>query len=920
MMRSRFLVGGALAALLTLAAARPASAQGTLEGTVTAAGTGAALAGAQVSLPGLTLGGTTNPSGAYQVSGIPAGTHTVEIRLIGYGTEVREITVSSGQTVRLDVTLAETALVLEGLVAVGSRARPRAVTQSPVPVDAISANEFVNQGETDLSNLLRTVAPSYNVNMQPISDAATISRPANLRNLAPDHTLVLVNGKRRHRGAIITWLGNGVADGAQGPDIAVIPAIALRQVEILRDGASAQYGSDAIAGVMNFLLRDDRSGGALEFRTGSYPLAGGDGETYTLSGNIGLPLGESGFANLSGEFGSTRPTDRSVQRNDALLLTAAGNSSVRNPAQIWGSPEINNDLKLWGNFGAFMGDNAQFYGHGNYASKKVTGGFYFRNPNTRGAVFSIDGGSTLLIGDMLDAADNVLDGSAGCPVVPITGGVPDPVALGQVFDDPNCFSFQEMFPGGFTPQFGGDMVDASAVAGLKGQAGRMNWDFSAGYGMNEVDFFISNTVNASLGPATPTTFDPGLYRQTDFNVNADLSFAASDMVNVAGGGEWRRERFEIGIGQTESWQIGPLAPQGFSSASNGFPGFGPIAAGGWDRANYAVYADVELRDPEAGRWTVAGAGRFEDFEDFGTTFNYKIAARAGLSESLALRGSVSTGFRAPTPGQQNAFNVSTEYDFEIMDLVNRGTIPSTSAVAATREGKALDPETSLNIAVGAVLERGAFNFTADYFNISVSDRLTLTQDYTLSQSEVDRLISEGITSAGNLRDFRFFTNDFDTRTQGVDLVATYEPPSLDGTVFTFLYNHTTTDVTKHNDATLNATRIKELQETLPRNRWNVQANHASGAWRLLGRASYFGDWYDSEDGETYAGAPTFDAEVSYALSESATFTAGGQNVFNRVPRENPGAASGVGNRYSQFTPWGFNGAFVYARVNYRWNW
>jgi iron complex outermembrane receptor protein len=350
------------------------------------------------------------------------------------------------------------------IVVTGTRAQPRSVVESMVPIDVISSEDFSNQGETDVSTLLRTLAPSFNVNMQPISDAATVVRPANLRNLAPDHTLVLLNGKRRHRAAVIYWLGNGVADGAQGPDISAIPAIALRQVEVLRDGASAQYGSDAIAGVMNFMLKDASQGGSIEIKSGAY--GAGDGDTLSVAGNVGMPLGESGFLNLSAEVGSSDPTDRSIQRTDAAALIAAGNTDVRNPAQIWGSPEIEDDVKLWANYGYLLDSGQQFYGHANYVSKTVTGGFFFRNPNTRGAVFSGDGGETLLIGDLLDAQDGVLDGSAGCPTVTITDNVPDPTALAAVLADPNCFSFQELFPGGFTPNFGGDVQDTSVVAGL----------------------------------------------------------------------------------------------------------------------------------------------------------------------------------------------------------------------------------------------------------------------------------------------------------------------------------------------------------------------------------------------------------------------------------------------------------------------
>jgi iron complex outermembrane receptor protein len=781
------------------------------------------------------------------------------------------------------------------IVVTGTRAQPRSVVESMVPIDVL--------------------APSFNVNMQPISDAATVVRPANLRNLAPDHTLVLLNGKRRHRAAVIYWLGNGVADGAQGPDISAIPAIALRQVEVLRDGASAQYGSDAIAGVMNFMLKDASQGGSIEIKSGAY--GAGDGDTLSVAGNVGMPLGESGFLNLSAEVGSSDPTDRSIQRTDAAALIAAGNTDVRNPAQIWGSPEIEDDVKLWANYGYLLDSGQQFYGHANYVSKTVTGGFFFRNPNTRGAVFSGDGGETLLIGDLLDAQDGVLDGSAGCPTVTITDNVPDPTALAAVLADPNCFSFQELFPGGFTPNFGGDVQDTSVVAGLRGQTGGgIAWDASVSTGSNEVDFFIVNTVNASLGPDTPTEFDPGLYKQDELNINFDVSKQVNAQTNVAAGVEWREEEFEIGIGQIESFQIGPLAAQGFSSASNGFPGFSDIAAGSWSRSNWALYGDVE-RNSGDGKWTYGVALRFEDYEDFGTTTNGKLSGRYRVNDSFQLRGSASTGFRAPTPGQSNAFNVSTEFDFDLGDLVNNGTIPSSSRVAQLRGGEPLTAEESVNIAVGGVYESGPFTLTVDLFNIDLSDRLAVTQNFQLTQEEVDDLVAEGITSAGNLRNFRFFTNDFDTETQGIDVVATYTPESLGGnTTFSLLFNNTQTDVTKFNPDTLDDTRIRELQEALPETRWNLSATQRmDNGLRFLGRLSYYDGWFDSEDAASYGGEYIFDLEVAYELNDSTTFVLGGQNAFDTFPGENSGARD-VGNRYSQYTPFGFNGAFYYARLRY----
>ena len=894
----------------------PATAQGTLEGTVRSVATGAPLPGAQARIPPLDLAALADPGGHYEITDIPAGTHTVEISLLGHTSETREVAIADGRSVHLDVELHESAIALEGLVALGSRARPRTATRSAVPIDAITGRDFVEQGDTDLNDLLRTVIPSYNVNPQAVGDAARIIRPASLRGLAPDHTLVLVNGKRRHRASIIMWIGGGFADGAQGPDISAIPAIAVRQVEILRDGASAQYGSDAIAGVMNLTLKDARSGGSFEVRTGTYRE--GDGESYTLSGNIGLPLGRHGFANLSAEYGASNPTSRSIQRADAAALIAAGNTDVRDPAQIWGAPTVDNDLKLWGNFGRFFGDGLQLYGHANYASETVTGGFFYRNPNTRAGVYSIDGGQTLLVGDALDARDGVLDGSAGCPVVTIADHVPDPVALAQVLGDPGCFTFQEMFPGGFTPQFGGDARDASVVAGLRGHThGGLQWDVSGGFGRHAVDFFIENTVNASLGPESPDSFDPGVYAQQELSANVDLNYTVSDMVNLAGGAEFRDEHFEIGIGETASWEIGPFAAQGFSSGSNGFPGFSDIAAGGWHRTNYAAYGDLEARARDD-RWTLGTAVRAERFEDFGTTANWKVAARYELADALAVRGSASTGFRAPTPGQQNAFNVSTQFDRELRELVNNGTIPSTSPVAAFKGGEPLDAEKSVNASVGMVVDAGAFSLSADYFRVAVSDRLALSRVFALTEAEAEQLISEGITSAKNLANFRFFTNEFDTRTQGVDVVASFVPAGSEGDAeLSLAFNHTRTRVTDYNPDVLNETRIEQLEDALPGTRWTAAARRGWGGVSVLGRLSYYAGWFDSRDDRSYPGEYLVDLEASYAVSESARLTFGAHNALNRYPEENP-EATRAGNRYSPGTPFGASGGFYYVKARIGW--
>ena len=814
---------------------------GAIAGTVTDT-TGLVLPGVTVEAAAETGGpmavAATDGAGAFTFTELPAGRYDVTFTLPGFRPEARRgVAVGAGATVTLDAAL--WVQLEEQVVVVGSRAQPRSVTASPVPIDAIPFRDVASQGAASLDYRLRTLVPSFNVATHPISGAASLVRPASLRNLAHDHTLVLVDGKRRHRSAILVWFG-GVTDGTQGPDLSPIPSIALRQVEVLRDGASAQYGSDAIAGVMNFLLKDDRAGGSLELNTGTYRA--GDGDAYNAAGNVGLPLGDTGFANLSFEYGNAGPTDRSVQRADAAALVAAGNTAVADPAQPWGDPTAEDDLKLFGNFGHLFSNGLQAYGHANYANRTSTQGFYYRNPNTRANIFSLDGGRTLLVGDVLDAQDGVRDGSAGCPTVTITGDRPDPAALARVMADPNCFTHQEIAPGGFTPSFSGVITDVSAVAGLRRTAANgLTWDVSAGYGAHEADFFLSNTVNASLGPDTPRDFDPGLYRQAEVNLNLDVSYAATEMVHLAGGAEWRDERFTIRAGEPLSWQVGPYAAQGFVSGSNGFAGFPDYTAGTWTRANAALYGDVELRQPDD-RWTLGGALRVERFDVFGATANGKLSARYRLGGAVSARGGVSTGFRAPTPGQQNTFNVQSTINPETLDLVDSATVPSTFRAAGLRGGRPLGPETSVNATAGLVVDTGPFTLTADYFQVDVSNRLALSQNFTLAADERALLLSEGITSARTLAFFRFFINDFSTRTRGLDVVSTWTPPRLGGdTVFSFAMNRTDTDVTEESDL-LGPGDVRALERGVPETRWNVAVNQRVARVGLLGRLHYYGSW------------------------------------------------------------------------------
>lgn len=876
-------------------------------------------------------------------------------------------------------SFAQSEQVIEEIITIGTRRQARSAADTIAPVDVISANDLKDQAGTDISDLIRTVVPSYQVNTQPISDAATIVRPANLRGLSPDNTLVLLNGKRRHRAAVISFLGGGISDGAHGADIGVFPTIGLKQVEVLRDGASSQYGADAIAGVMNFTLRDDAEGGSIEVKWGS--TYEGDGDNMRIGLNQGFALGEDGFLNISAEFAESDGTFRSVQRDDAAALIAAGNTAVANvavntqtaeSAQYWGTPEVNDDIKFFVNSAFKITENVEGYAFGNYAERNVEGGFFYRNPTNRGGVFagpevdpntgflgSLNPVPSVLVGDL--SGDTVGDCPSGIPLTAGGGLLPDPTILAQVAADPNCFSFVELFPGGFTPRFGGDLEDTSLVVGFRGElANGLAYDVSYGYGQNEVGFTIRNTVNASLGPNTPTSFNPGVYTQTDTNFNIDLNYSlpvegfASDL-NIAGGFEYREEEFDIQQGDAASFAIGPLAAstsafpngQGFSSSSNGFGGFTQSTNDTQD--NIALYIDLEADVTDA--LTLQAAVRYEDFNTFGDTTNFKVGGLFRATDTTVFRATYSTGFHAPTTGQANVTNVTTQAVGGI--LVDQGTLPLNSAAGQFVNNElggrfTLGPEDATNISIGAGFEIGSVSLTVDYFNIEVDDRIAITdqQDFRgllagvaarsgvglvqLSDDASTSQILNALNAAGvinaadfagseDLVSFGFFANDFDTKTQGVDIVASTPIELGSGsTTLSLALNYTDTEVTRRGN--LSTTRLRQLEENLPNWKGNMSIRHTTDKWRALARVNYHSDYFEAHlDDATLpieaSSEFTVDLEYGYNVSDKIEVVVGAANVFDSFPDENP--FSGVaGSRYPATAPFGFQGGQYYVRAKY----
>ncbi|MDB9947272.1 TonB-dependent receptor [Gammaproteobacteria bacterium] len=802
---------------------------------------------------------------------------------------------------------------VEEVVSIGTRGKPRSVSSSPVPVDVLSAEDISKTGTDDLLMQLQGSIPSLNVHLQPISDAASMIRPANLRGLSADSTLITTNGKRRHHASVIAFQGGGVNDGSQGADISVIPAIALKRVEVLRDGASAQYGSDAIAGVINFVLDDISEGGSLSYKMGEYTE--GDGATTTIAGKYGMPLGQDGFVTTSFQIRQADDTSRSLQRPDAAALIAAGNTAVASPAQIWGAPKIDDDVTFFMNAGVTNSDGSESYMFGNYSERDVDGGFYYRNPDGRSGVFTI--------GDYR-AVGNV-DGT--CAYGTGASGQVDPsnyVTRDAIMADPSCFLMNEIAPGGYTPRFVGTITDTSFTTGRRGEItdgflSGYSFDVSGSVGRNEADFGLNNTVNPSMGPDTPRNFITGSYIELEKTFNFDLQ-KQFDSVSVAYGAEWREETFEVISGEEASWKAGKYALQGFNVGSHGFAGFSPDSQGSFTRRSYGLYADIENQVSD--ELLLGGAFRYEDYSSFGDTNDFKLKAMYEVNDNVSLRASTSTGFRAPTQGQVNVVNTQTT----LVDgqLTQAQTLPGFKLGAGQ-----LKPEEATNTSFGIVYNEGALSLTADFFAIELEDRVALTSNAAPTAAQVTAMGVAGIPNPELIGQVNYFTNDFDTETTGYDIVAAYSTVLMGAdSNISAAWNHTETEVT-NSGAVTGASKVKRLEEGLPEDRMTLTlAQTWSDKVSTFVRANMYGEYYAVHAdwfGTTSDAEWTVDASVNYQLTDNFNVTAGVQNLFDTEALKIDGSAGAkgegvpgnvLGGIYYETSPYGIEGAFWYVSAGY----
>ncbi|WP_448553282.1 TonB-dependent receptor plug domain-containing protein [Thalassotalea montiporae] len=833
-------------------------------------------------------------------------------------------TAASAGSVATNVAFAETAneQEIEKISIIGSRRLGRSIEDSPVPIDILDADTLAGTGLTETNQLLNTLLPSFNFPQPSLTDGTDHVRPAQLRGLAPDHTLVLINGKRRHTSALLN-LGGSAGRGSSAVDLNAIPVNAIERIEVLRDGAAAQYGSDAIAGVINIVLKNASSGGEVSVTYGGNVTemegvpnlegvsvgedgnlafeTGGDrdvtdGQTLTLRANSGFALGQDGFVNVSLEYRDRNTANRAdFDPRENYERQADGSLDPRELTinrynHTFGNGEAE-DIALFVNAGYYLDEDTELYAFGSYSGREgESGGFYRRAKDGR--------------------------------------------------------NVQAIYPDGFAPRITSKINDYSLAAGVKGYLlEEWNYDVSAVYGRDQFQFGVENSLNTSFGVQSPTDFDAGSLIYDQLTLNADFSRVFDSALfenglNVAFGVEYRHESYEIEAGEAASYQRGEFGRGGavrtsdddaFGAAgSQVFVGFSPASAGDNSRHNVSAYIDLETDVTEF--WNMTVAARYEDYSDFGSTLNGKIANRFSLTEELALRLSASTGFRAPSLQQQFFTNIQTTFVDSVP--VETGTFAPGSDVAKALGSPGLDAEESVSIAGGITWTPVAeFSLSIDAYRIDIDDRIVLSNN--LSGPGIESLLAgTGATRA------RFFLNAIDSRTEGVDVVATY---SLDLNTYGNVllnagYNYNDNEVTNiieppaalqgagvDQGNLFSGTEILRFEVGSPKSKLNLSATWNFDDVRATLRTTRYGETQDPSinpaRNEVIPTEWVTDIDVAYQLTDGLSLSVGANNVFDQYPDASRNLIDDVTTftrifAYSPFAPYGFAGRFVYGKVSY----
>lgn len=909
---------------------------------------GEPLIGASVVVKGTTTGAITDIDGRYSID-VPANATKLIFSFVGYSP--REVTI--GKSTAIDVIL-EDGLSLDNLVVIGSRNATRTKLETPVPVDVIPVSAIINEvGQVDLNQILTYVAPSFQSSRQSISDGTDHVDPAQMRGLGPDQVLVLVNGKRRHQSSLVNVNGT-VNRGTVGTDLNAIPASSIERVEILRDGAAAQYGSDAIAGVINIVLKKRIglsaivSGGThatqyeknyawnkfnpssqLESKTSA-----NDGQTIQLALNYGLKVGEKGYLNLTGEYVSRGKTNRTGLYTGRIWPAVNGQNRTdsingakgltRDDFQmIIGNSEVKGG-GIVANFSLPLSNGLEVYAFGNFNKKKGTGAGFFRYP-------------------------------AGSEVTATPAAIAGKISA--------------IYPNGFLPLINSDVTDIAFVAGLRGKVGTWNMDLSQSIGRNQFDYDITNSVNYSQ--AADTTFSGPLQREfkaggstfAQYTTNVDFSknHPILEGLNTALGAEFRVDQFGIQAGEDASWKNYNVK-SGIAAGAQVFAGFLPANAGSFSRSNVALYSDNELDITK--NFMVSAALRFENYSDFGSTFNYKVASRYKISDIFTIRASHSTGFRAPS--QQQKYYAKTNTLFVtvngVQTPVEAGTFTNESKAAGILGIPKLKQETSKSYAIGGTARVGGFELTLDAYQIDIKDRIVLTNNFTAGG---DAALKAQLDAAG-ANTVNFFTNAVDTRNQGIEAVASYdwkiaEKQSLRFTVAgTFIKNRVRDSSDVVDGSTVNKPFIKtseQLRRTnqvgayfnredesrmeiaSPSSKVSVMLNYKLDKLSIMLRNVYFGEVVYLDPTMTSSAAfvanafngntketldQTFspkwvtDLTVGYQISKQVNLSVGANNLLDVYQDKHTHSGNYSAGRFvysRRVQQMGFNGRYVFARLN-----
>lgn len=763
------------------------------------------------------------------------------------------------------------ASTLDTVIVTGTRVTDRTVAESQSAIDIITPETLTATGTTELATALARALPSLNFPRPALTDGTSAVRPAQLRGLSPDQVLILVNGKRRHTSALLNVNGS-IGRGSSAPDLNAIPVASIARVEVLRDGASAQYGSDAIAGVVNIVLKGQEGSGSLAVDAGQY--SAGDGKQLQLSGDAGIGFAESrGLLHVAGQLSDQAHTNRAGPYNGAAPLTG-NNPAVGQVAYTYGDPEVD-AAALSLNSSFTLSDTTTAYATAMASNRDLVSYAFYRSPNhsSQGALLA------------------------------------------------------QFYPGGYVPEINMLSQDRSLVAGLKGgQADGWNWDVSWNYGYNHIGFVTQNTINYALGGASPTHFRVGALEYTQNVFNADvtkgLDVGLDYPATLSLGAEYR----------TEKWNQSPGNPDSYTgSAAQGFGGFTPANAGQHDRDSWAAYAGLEADLTE--RFSAGAALRYEDYSDFGAETSGKLSARFAFTDAVALRATIASGFRAPSLAQQHYQAVTTNFSSGV--AYESGTFPVDSAAALALGAEPLTAESSRSASLGLVLQpTDALYLTIDAYRIDIDDRIVLSGNLAANAAMTNLLASLGIT---NVTSARYFTNAIDTTTQGVDLVGSWNHALAGGNLsLTAGVNWNDTEVTHiaANPAQLvalggNLQRVGRdergrIEEGFPSTKGHLSANWRGTAWDVNLVATRYGSFTSRHasnpaNDQTYGAIWVVDASVAYRPNTQWTLTLGADNLLDQYPDRTIAANNQAGQfPYASQSPSGFNGAYLYGRIGYRW--